>query len=596
MIRDRVDALRRCMKEHKVHAYLVPGADPHQNDYPPPCWQRRAFISGFTGSAGDVVITGSAAGLWTDSRYYLQAEDELDLDVYTLFRSGMEGVSAPEEWLGETLKAGQRVGVDPALMTHREHERYERLFLPRGVELRSLKKNLVDAVWTHQPARPMEKVRIHPLRFAGESMADKLARLRKALSARGAAAHLLTLPDAMAWLFNLRGRDIAYSPLFMAYAVITLKQATLYMDEEKLGDEVRLHLSGKVAGKPYEAFWQDLKRVGRYRGKIWVDAGHCSRKVIESLGAAAALHFQDSPVDRFKAVKNPVEIQGFKAAHVRDGVALVRTLKWIEDRVPGGKVTERGVSDQLNYFRGQGDHFQEPSFDGVIGFREHGAVVHYTPSPDRSMTIEGRGILLMDSGGQYLDGTTDVTRTMAVGGESTAEERQLFTRVLQGHIRVARQPFPAGIWPGQLDVLARTSLWEVGLDFGHSVGHGVGAHLNVHENPPAISVRSPRRPGLEAGMVCSIEPGYYREGCFGFRTENLAVVCEAPNPSGDEKAFLRFAPLTLCPIDLRLVEPSLLSRSERDWLNGYHLAVRKSLTPLLEEEVAVWLAHATRQI
>lgn len=595
MVREYVEALRRLMKTQGIEAYIVPSTDAHQSEYLPELWQRRRFITGFTGSAGDAVITGRRAGLWTDSRYFIQAEAQLDSKVFSLFKIGMPDVPSYEDWLADELEAGQTVGVDTRVFSHSGYGKLQKRLEKAGVNLRAIEENLVDAVWEDRPARPLEKVQAHDERYAGESLGAKIERLRARMKEEGVAAHVVTMLDAVAWLFNIRGRDVAFNPVTIAYAIVTENDATLYIDKEKVDDTVSSHLGDDVILKTYEDFADGLKALEAAKVKTWIDPNTCSQWVVDRLLPGAELISKESPITRFKAVKNAVELEGMRAAHVRDGVAMVRFLIWLEKNYPAGGVTELKISEQLRAFRAQGEGFQGESFESIVGFGEHGAIVHYASTPETDVEIKAPGILLVDSGGQYLDGTTDITRTLALG-EPTAEQRDRFTRVLKGHVCLTRQPYPKGTDGVQLDTLARMFLWEVGLNFGHGIGHGIGAFLNVHEMPPAISFLRGHGVKSEANMVVTNEPGYYKEGEYGFRQENVMVVEEVPELSQGDETYLRLAPLTLCPVDLSLVEKSMLSPAELEWLNSYHQEVYDTLKPLLEPDEVKWLEKACRAL
>jgi len=595
MIRERVDGLRKLMKEHGVQAYIIPSTDPHQSEYLPALWMRRPFISGFTGSAGDVVVTETAAGLWIDSRYFLQAADQLDAGVYTLFKFGLPGVPSFKEWLADTLEAGDRVGVDPRLMSHSEYKSLAGRLGQRDVVLAPISDNLVDAVWTDRPPMPPDPVLPHDIAFAGESVDSKLERLRAKMASEGCGAHVVTTLDSIAWLCNIRGRDVEYNPVAIAYAVVTDGAATLYVDPAKVTEDLRGHLGESVSIAGYDAFEQGLAELNAKGAKVWIDPATCSQWVAECLSPGARLFCAPSPVTLFKALKNEVEVEGMRKAHVRDGVAMVRFLKWLEEAVPAGGVTELGICDKLVEFRSQGEHFRGPSFGTIASYKEHGAVIHYEPAPETDVAVGSDGILLVDSGGQYLDGTTDITRTLTMGAP-TAEQKDRFTRVLQGLIKLIVQPFPEGTAGRQIDSLSRLALWNVGLNFMHGVGHGIGSHLCVHEGPQAISYYRCTGVALEPGMACTIEPGFYKDGEYGLRTENVAVVRDAPEVAGGDAAFRRFEDITLCPIDLNLVEKNLLAADEKEWLNGYHRKVRETLSPLLDADEAAWLEKNTRPI
>ncbi len=595
MTADLIARLRDLMKKQKIQAYIIPSTDPHQSEYVPALWERRSFISGFTGSAGDVVVTDETAGLWTDSRYFLQAAEELDAAVYTLFKIGMPGVPAYPEWLAANVEAGGMVGVDARLLSHKAYGSLAATLAKRDITLVAVDDNLVDPLWTDRPAAPDGPVLPLPLSCTGESLQSKLGRLREKMATEKVKAHVITTLDGIAWLFNARGNDVDYNPVVISYAIVESQSATLYVDRAKVTDDLLAHFGEEVTLEPYDAFETGLDTLKKKDARVWIDPDTCSRWIVKRLGTEGDLFFGPSPIALFKALKNPAEVEGSRAAHVHDGIALVRFLKWLGETVPGGGVTEMTIADKLIAFRSMSDRFRGPSFATIAGYGPHGAVIHYEASPATDVPIENSGILLVDSGGQYLDGTTDVTRTLAMG-EPTAEQKDRFTRVLKGTIRTTIQPFPQGTAGRQIDALARVALWNEGLNFLHGVGHGVGSYLNVHEGPQAISYYRCTGVPLEPGMIQSIEPGYYKDGEYGIRIENLTVVCDAPDLGAEGISFRRFETLTLCPIDTRLIETSLLDNKETAWLNDYHKKVRETLSPLLNAEEREWLEAATKPI
>ena len=599
-VSDRVRALRAAMAERGVDAYLVPSADEHQSEYLPECWKRREWISGFTGSAGDVGLTAEGAGLWTDSRYFLQAEDELDGDTYTLFRLREPEVPTLEEWLTDTLEKGQLVGYDPRLLTLGQRERIQRRLSAREIRFEPVAENLVDLVRGEAPDLPAGEAFALPVDHAGETVESKLGRVRKKMAKSGATALPVTTLDAIAWLFNVRGTDIAFNPLVLSYASIETERAIWFVDEAKLTDEVRGGLADHVDVRPYGSFGEYLEGLGTTGSvpdggaRAWVDPSTASAWVADRLGDVPLVRLP-SPVDALKCVKNDVELDGIDRAMVRDGVALVRFLRWLEERVPAGDVTELSAAGELARLRSEGEHFRGLSFETISGYAAHGAVVHYRVTEESSLPLESEGIYLVDSGAQYLDGTTDVTRTVALG-PTTEEQRDRFTRVLRGHIELARLRFPKGSTGAQIELAARMPLWEVGLDYGHGTGHGVGHFLNVHEGPISISQRPSQIP-LEPGMILSNEPGYYEAGAFGIRIENLVRIVEVPGLGTEQRPFLGLRSVTLCPIDRSLIDREQLSPAQVSWLDDYHRQVREALGPALEDPAdRGWLDGATRPL
>lgn len=590
----RIAALRKQLRRHGLSAYFVPNADPHQSEYPPACWNRRAWLSGFDGSAGDVLVGRDAAWLWTDGRYFLQAQTQLEGTGITLMRQGVPGVPGVTQHLAETTRRRGRVGVDARVVSPALAEALEQALHRAGAELVLLDENLVDAIWHAQPAAPSSELKPLRRRYAGESLASKLGRLRSVMRTRGAHAHVVTMLDAVAWLLNVRAADVEYNPVAVAYAVVTQDSATLFTACSRVTDGLRRHLGRHVDVVEYEEVGAALQRLGRRKKSVWVDPATASRWVVDQLTGARLVR-APSPLARMKAVKNPVELEGIRAAHVRDGVAMVRFLRWLEEAVPAGGVTEMGAASRLAGLRAEGERFQGLSFRTIAGYAAHGAIIHYSVDADSDIPLKPRGLFLLDSGAQYLDGTTDITRTVLLGGRATRAQRDRYTRVLKGHIALASARFPAGITGARLDTLARQFLWQAGADYGHGTGHGVGAYLNVHEGPQSISPRAQAIP-LEVGNVQSNEPGYYEPGQYGIRIENLIAVARDDAVSDAAGETLCFETLTLCPIDTSLVEKRLLTDDEIAWLNAYHRRVRRTLSPLLETADRRWLQRVTAPV
>jgi Xaa-Pro aminopeptidase len=592
-VKDRIESLRALMRSHNIEAYLIPSSDPHQNEYVPEFWQRRKFISGFTGSAGEVAVTLDGAGLWVDSRYFIQAEEQLDKSVFTLFKMGMPDVPLIRDWLAKELKKGDRIGIDPRVIAQKSFRELVSSLKRKGIEVVCISDNLVDQIWEGKPAYPKDPIFRLDTEITGSSVKEKLGRLRDKMKEEAVFSHIITKLDSLAWLFNIRGSDIRFNPVAIAYAIVTVDNASLFISAEKVPVNVRQDLENDVNIKDYDDFPRDVKSL-RNIGPVWVDEPSVSRWVMALLGEAETI-LKPSPIDLFKSIKNPVEVEGMRQAHVRDGVAMVKFLRWLENTKGKETITELSAADKAREFRADMDFFRGMSFETISSFGPHGAIVHYAVTPDTDIPLGNRGIYLLDSGGQYLDGTTDITRTISLGAP-TEEEKDRFTRVLKGLITLTSTPFPKGTVGKQLEVLARQSLWELGLNYLHGTGHGLGHYLYVHEGPQAISYRHCIGVALEPGMVNTIEPGFYKEGDYGIRIENAALVIRDEELSSAEQEFFRFETLTLCPIDRVLINRELLYDREKQWLNDYHAKVLRILSPLLSPGETDWLATATQPI
>mgnify|MGYP006283212647 CR=1 FL=1 len=591
--KEKLAALRRRMRKEGLSAYLIPSTDPHQSEYVPACWRRREFISGFTGSAGDVVVTLREAGLWTDSRYWLQAERELAGSGIELFKMGEPGVPAVDAYLQKKIRKDQEVGVDPQVLTKERAEALEFVLKGRDAKLKLLPSNLVDDIWADQPPLPADPVIRLADRYAGEKVSEKLKRLREQMKEQDAEALVISALDAVAWTFNMRGTDVQFNPLVIAHAIVGRKSATLFVKVEKLSPAMQQWLGTVATIEPYEAFGKALRAYAKAKARVWVDPGEVNRWTLDRL-KGARLVYGSSPVQAAKAVKNRAEQRGMRRAHVQDGIALVRFLNWLESVPQRGRLTEVDCIEALEGFRSEGELYQGPSFAYISSWKTNGAVIHYDPTKtDRPATLKGRGLYLFDSGGQYLAGTTDVTRTICFG-DPTDHEKACFTRVLKGVIALSTATFPEAVQGGWVDALARKPLWDGRLNYRHGTGHGVGSFLCVHEGPVGFSPRNSGKLGV--GNVLTIEPGHYEDGKFGIRIENMVVLQSSGKPKKGEPGWLECETLTLCPIDVRLVEPSLMNEEEIKWLNGYHSWVRDELAPHLDSGDRVYLELATRPI
>ncbi len=584
----RLEALRARLAGQNLDGFLAPRADEHQNEYVAKCDERLAWLTGFSGSAGFAVILRDEAAIFVDGRYVLQVRGEIDSK---LFAPVDIGETPPSRWLAEHAQAGARIGYDPWVHTPAQIERFTKALGGKNITLVALERNPIDAIWTDRPAPPLGQISPYPSRYAGASVNAKLARIRKKLD--GADALFLSDPHSIAWAFNIRGADIAHTPIALAFALLPAgERPTLYVEPEKISQKTRVALEKFTDIAPPSRLLPDLRDAGAKAQTILFDSATAPVKLVETLRAAGGEpRLGDDPVALPKAIKNERELAGARAAHVRDGAALTRFLAWFETEALAGGLTEIAAAQALETFRREGGLLRDISFPTISAFGPHAAIPHYRVGEASNLRI-GRGVYLVDSGAQYLDGTTDVTRTVVVG-RASKQLRDHFTRVLKGHIAIARAVFPRGVSGAQLDAFARRYLWEAGLDFDHGVGHGVGAYLSVHEGPQRISKFGTT--ALEPGMILSNEPGYYRAGEYGIRLENLVIV-EPREIRGAEREMRGFETITLAPFDLNCVEPALLSAEEAEWLDAYHARVRKTLSPLLDAKTRRWLRTATRKV
>jgi Xaa-Pro aminopeptidase len=589
--REKMTALRREMKKLGIHALFVPSADPHQSEYLPAAWKHRAWLSGFSGSMGELLVTPRRAALWTDGRYFLQAGKELAGSDIELMRMGEPGTPSMTAWVAKQLRSGQVLGVDASVVSMTAAADFENALAPHGIKVEFLRANPIDTIWTDRPAASLAPVTTYPRRFAGETPQNKLARLRAAMKLHGARAHVVCALDQLAWLLNIRADDIEYTPVVTAYAIVTDRGCTLYVDPEKMSKEMVRELRPYTRVADGTKIWADLGALSRQGQCVWVDPSTTNRRVADALKRAPLL-CATSPLVAMRAVKNPTQIKAITEAHKRDGVAMVRFLQWLEEAVPGGDVTEISAAEQLLEFRGMGRNFRDNSFATISGFGPHGSIIHYSATPRTNGKLRRKGIYLIDSGGQYLEGTTDITRTV-VFGKPTPRQKEMFTRVLMGHIDCTTTPFPAGTTGQRHEMFARRHLWMAGRDYNHGTGHGVGQYLGVHEGPHSLK-NIPTPPFVE-GNLMSIEPGYYEDGRFGIRIENLAFVTVDEKLS-KARTWYRFHPVTLCPIDRKLTDKKLMTADQVAWLNAYHKRVYRELGPSLTRAERVWLKKATRPL
>lgn len=588
IISQRIAALRETFSSRGIHALIIPSTDPHLSEYVAPCWQSRKWISGFTGSAGTVAVTLEEAGLWTDSRYFIQAARELEGSGIALYKEMLPETPSIPRFLASHLPKGSVVGIDGKMFSATQVEQLTSELEANGLRITSV-PDPMNEIWDDRPSLPKAPAFVYEERYAGRSCQDKMGDIRTRLAEKGADALLLSALDEVAWTLNLRGNDVHCNPVVIAYLLITPQSATCFIAPEKVSAEVADYLKKQgITLRRYDEIETVLSGLSGLR--LLVDPKKTNFAVYSAIGCTIVR--DESPVALLKAVRNACETAGIRAAMQRDGVALTRFLRWLENAVPGGKETELSIDRKLHEFRATQPLYMGESFDTIAGYGAHAAIVHYSATPETDIPLQPKGFLLLDSGAQYKDGTTDITRTIALG-ELTEEEKTDYTLVLKGHIALALAQFPAGTRGAQLDVLARLPLWKQGMNYLHGTGHGVGHFLCVHEGPQ--SIRMNENPvTLLPGMVVSNEPGVYKADSHGIRIENLILVCrEREGMYGD---YLRFETLTLCPICTRGIRKEWLDAEETAWLNEYHRTVYERLSPDLNEEEREWLRTATAAI
>ena len=606
-VTQRLESLREVMKREHLAAFIFPSTDPHQGEYVPDHWKGREFISGFNGSAGTAVVTMTSAALWTDSRYFIAAEEQLRGTEYQLMKLKIEGTPTIAEWIGRECGAGAEVALDGwCSSANFVKELIADLRLQGGITLRTNLDPLA-IIWKDRPAIPENPVEIYPLKYAGESCSDKIVRIRKALREKHADGMLISALDDIAWTLNLRGTDVHCNPVFVSYLLISTKDVTLSINKVKISAEVEAYLKAEgVAIAPYEDVVKGLKDYFEYNILLDPDEVNytlykvVSDKVVGDLKSPTKIIGDlQSPVKCMKTIKNPTEITGFKSAMLKDGIAMVKFLYWLDSWSEecgvwseNTTVTEISIDKKLTSLRAEQPDFRDISFDTIAGYQAHGAIVHYEATPETDIPLKPEGFLLLDSGAQYLDGTTDITRTIALG-PITEEQKCVYTLVLKGHIQIELCKFPSGASGTQIDILAREAMWREGLNYLHGTGHGVGTYLNVHEGPHQFRMEWKPAP-LVAGMTITDEPGIYLEGKFGVRIENTLLI--TPYKETQFGKFLQFESLTLCPIDKAPIIKEMLLQEEIDWLNQYHQRVFDTLSPHLNEEETAWLRDACAAI
>lgn len=584
-----LEVLRDLMRSKHIDAVIIPGTDPHQSEYPSEHWKFRDYVSGFTGSNGTAVVTLDDAGLWTDSRYFLQAADQLEGSGFTLHKENIPGEPTVLEWLGEVLDEDAVVGVDGRLFSLIEANRIE-MFCAQNGFMFAPDFRAAEAIWTDRPARPMNPAFVHDEALAGEDVDSKISRVVDALDAADADGLLITALDEVAWLLNLRGSDVDYTPVVIAFAYVSEDERVLFIDSEKVTSEVKAHL------KKYGVKIKDYDDIEKFLGKISSTATVMvdPNRVSDALGQAMICNktYMASPVIALKGVKNESQIAGFRQAMLYDGAAMVRMMMWMEQNVANG-ITEMDVDRRLQQERAAYASNRGDSFHMIAGYKDHGAIVHYEAIDESAYTLAPEGLLLIDTGGQYLEGTTDITRTISLGNPTAAEKHD-YTLILKGHLALARAVFPKGTMGVQLDVLARGPLWNEGMTYLHGTGHGVGHFLGCHEGPQSIRMEANPTP-LELGMVTSNEPGIYKTGEYGIRTENL-LLCVPACSNEEWGEFYKFESLTLFPYDTTLMDMDMLSREEVKQINDYHAMVCERLRPLLNADEAQWLEQKCKSI
>ena len=592
-IPERIAALREAMKQHKIDAYIIPTSDPHMSEYPADCWKYREWISGFTGSAGTVIITADKAGLWTDSRYFLQASTQLEGTGIELFKMMLPETPTIPEFLTHELKEGQTVGLNGETYSLADARSLEKALAEKEIKLNT-NASLIDPIWKERPAIPEAPMFEMPIELSGKSTEDKLIDINKMLHKAGADCTILSALDEVAWTFNIRGTDVAYNPVVISYAFVSEKESVLFVNPKKIPAEIAEHLKKEgVTLADYGMLATFLSRLPE-QTRVFIDSKRTNVAIYNALPKSSILIEGTSPANHLKSIKNETEIKGFRNAVLKDGIAMTKFYFWLEKMLKAGeKVTELSAAAKLTALRSEQPQYVMDSFASISSYGPHGAVVHYSPTPETDTELKTDSLYLLDSGAQYLDGTTDITRTIALCDEPSEQMKKDFTRALKGTIGIAKCKFPAGIRCCLIDAFARKALWDAGINYLHGTCHGIGHCLNVHEGPQ--SIRMEENPViLEPGMVMSDEPAMYRPGEYGIRTENMILIRE--DSETEFGKFLGFETLTLCYIDTKLVIPSMLSVREHAWLNKYHQMVYDLVSPHLTEEEKAWLKEKTAEI
>ena len=589
-ILDRLASLRKVMKQNGISATIIPGTDPHGSEYLPNKWKERTWISGFNGSAGTAVVTLEKAALWTDSRYFIQAEDQLKDTTFELMKMKMPETPSINDWIIQQLNDGDVVGLNPQMFSHNAFLENYNDFTFNNINVKSL--DLIDEAWQNRADLPQNPIFLFDVKYAGKSASEKIAEVRKEMKQAKTNVYIMNSLDEIAWLYNIRGNDVNFNPLAISYAAIDTEKAYLFIDEKKVSEEIKISLKEQgVEIKDYLDIYSYLENLSN-EAHVFVDGNRINQSLFETIPTTSTVKLATSIVTNLKTIKNETELEGFRNAMVKDGVALTKFFIWLEENVAQNNIDEVTISEKLIEFRATQENFKGPSFGTICGYADHGAMNHYSATPETAYKIGTDKMLLIDSGAQFLEGTTDITRTLILG-EPTQQQKTDYTLVLKGNIALSQAVFPANTRGSQIDVLARKALWENGLNFGHGTGHGVGHYLCVHEGPQSIRMEE-NAVTLKPGMILSNEPGLYRDGEYGIRIENLIVV--KPLVTTEFGEFYNFETITIAPIDKTLIDTNLLTEEEIMWLNIYHQIVFDKLQPFLDEKEKNWLKEKCEAI
>ena len=596
MLRGNLEKLRDCMKEYGIDAYIIPSSDSHQSEYVGEYFKSRAYISGFTGSAGTLVVTMEEAGLWTDGRYFIQAENQLKNTGIKLFKMGEEGVPTTKEYLCDKMANNSTLGFDGRLISANEGKTLQEALKDKNINIK-YEYDLVDKVWEDRPLLSTEKAFLLDVKYAGETFSSKLIRLRNEMKLKGATTHIITTLDDIAWLFNIRGRDVKYTPVVLSYSLITIDKVYLFIDDNKLNDEIINELNKEnVIIKPYNDIYEFVKTIDE-KENVLLDDEKVNYSIYNNLPNEVKKINGLNPTMNFKAVKNSIELENIRNSHLKDGIAFTKFMYWLKNSVGKVEISEISAAEKLESLRREQDGFIEPSFATIAGYKEHAAMMHYSATPETDYKLEPSDLFLIDSGGQYFDGTTDITRTIALG-EISDELKKHFTAVVRGMINLSMAKFLYGVKGYNLDILARRPMWNLGIDYKCGTGHGVGFLGTIHESPNGFRWRIvPQRletATLEEGMVTTNEPGIYIEGSHGIRIENELITKKAEK--NEYGQFMEFEVVTFAPIDIDAIDVNELNREERDYLNNYHKLVYDKVSPFLTKEECDWLKEYTREI